>query len=187
MRLIIIYINGILIITLALATTCEAPLLDDEYLSDIRKIEPYLESLNNYDGYRKLLKQVSSEQTLQVIQLIESSEYPEFVRAIIEVESGWFVQAHSYRNARGLMQIRPIAAWDIDPDITVDKLFDPVVNVSLGIQLFDDHMEYFFGWNDPEHWALTSYNRGRSGTFALDMHPPSTRYSRKVINHLSQM
>ena len=149
--------------------------------------QPWLEALVRYDGYQILLRQAGPEATLDVIRLVESSRSPELVKAIIEVESGWKVGALSQRGARGLMQIRPIAAGEIDPSLEPDDLFDPVLNITLGIEIIESHLDYFADYNETELWALTSYNRGRVGTFALDLHPPDTRYSREVLSHLQQM
>ncbi|MFC2150096.1 lytic transglycosylase domain-containing protein [Calditrichota bacterium] len=176
-----------IIILLVSTQLASAPTATSELLKMRQANERWIEAIVSYDGYKKLLRQTSSENTLAIVRLIETSEYPEMIRAIIEVESSWRVKARSHRDARGLMQIRPIAARQVDPALPPDKLFDPVVNVAIGIQIFQDHMEYFMGYDDPEMWALTSYNRGRSGTFALDMQPPDTRYSRKVLHRIDEM
>jgi hypothetical protein len=63
---------------------------------------------------------------------------PELVLAIIEVESRFDHRAVSPRGARGLMQIRPVAAAAVAeevglPDGKVAKSFDdPIVNVRVG-------------------------------------------------------
>ncbi len=150
-------------------------------------VDPWEKALNSYWGYKRLERQTGHQQAIQIVQLVETSEYPELVKAIIEVESSWRVMAQSRKDARGLMQIRLVAAHEVDSYVENDDLYDPILNVKLGIEIFDKHMEYFLGFDEPEHWALTSYNRGRSGTFALKMDPPETRYSRRVLNLSDRM
>jgi len=169
------------VVILILAGQVHAPSLSAEQCEQLAAVRPWLEALASYDGYQALLSQAGPEATIKVIRLIETSFHPEMIRAIIEVESAWNVHARSSRDARGLMQIRSIAARDLDPGIDPDELFDPVVSVRLGIRIFEQHMDYFFGYDNTEHWALTAYNRGRSATFALNMTPPRTRYSRRVM------
>lgn len=135
----------------------------------------------NYWGYQKLQKQIGVEETKVVAKMIEDSEYPDLIRAIITTESSWNTKAESYADARGLMQIRQIAAQEVDPTVEPEDLFDPFTNVEIGIAIFKDHMQYFANYSGSEHWALTSYNRGRYGTFSLKQHPPRTRYSKKVL------
>ena len=150
-------------------------------------VNPWQQALDSYWGYQKLEKQIGHDQTLKIVELVETSGHPEMIKAIIEVESAWRVNARSHKDARGLMQIRHIAAREVDPYVTNDELYEPLRNVVMGIEIFEKHMEYYLGFDDPEHWALTSYNRGRRGTFALKMDPPSTRYSRKVLDLTDRM
>jgi soluble lytic murein transglycosylase-like protein len=138
-------------------------------------------------GYRKLVGRIGGGKTWQVAQMIENSEHPGLVKAIISVESNWDPFALSSREARGLMQIRMIAARELKGDIQPSALYDPVLNVRLGIQILEEHLDYFNGFSEPEHWALTSYNRGRQGTFALNMNPPRTRYSTRVLKLCKDM
>lgn len=172
----------ILIGVLILFSPSKAPMLSGKYLDDRKANEQYVAKLIDYKGYQKLLRQTDTETTMNVIKMIENSSYPEYVKAIIEVESSWNVNALSNRDARGLMQVRPIAGLEIEPDIDPSELFDPETNVRIGIDIFDNHLEYYYGYDDPMDWVLTSYNRGIAGTRALHMNPPSTRYSRKVSN-----
>jgi len=116
-----------------------------------------------------------------VIGIIEASNYPDLVKAIITVESNWDPFALSEREARGLMQIRMIAAKELKEDIKPSDLYDPIINVKMGIRIFEEHMDHFLGFKETVHWALNSYNRGRHGTFALNLDPPRTRYSNKVL------
>ncbi|HHE46351.1 MAG TPA: hypothetical protein ENL08_01435 [Bacteroidetes bacterium] len=172
----------VLAAVLLLAGTGYAPEHTAGYRMEMDAMRPLLSALNGYYGYQRLLKEVGSDETLEVIRIIENSRYPEMVRAIIEVESSWRVRAKSNRDARGLMQIREIAAREIVPDLDPDDLYDPVLNVRIGVRIFERHMKYFTAYPDAEHWALTSYNRGRKGAFSLKSSTPRTRYSNKVLS-----
>ena len=140
-----------------------------------------MEHLREFPGYRKLIDAIGLAKALYVIKLIETSKYPDLVKAIITVESNWDPFALSEREARGLMQIRMIAAKEIKEDIKPSDLYDPIINVKMGIRIFEEHMDYFLGFKETVHWALNSYNRGRHGTFDLNLDPPRTRYSNKAL------
>ncbi len=172
----------LLAVVLLFAGSGYAPEHTDDYRMEMAEVEPLLKAMDEYYGYRYLLRQTDSDATLEVIRIIENSSFPELVRAIIEVESSWRVRALSHRDARGLMQIRPIAALEIEPELNLERLYDPVTNVRIGVQIFENHMEYFTNYYGTEHWALTAYNRGRKGTFNLKLNPPQTRYSSKVLD-----
>jgi len=159
-----------------------APEHTTDYRDEMTEVESCLTALNEYDGYRYLMRQTGSQKTIEIIRLIENSAYPDLVRAIIEVESNWRVNALSAKDAMGLMQIRLIAADEVEPGVHPDQLFEPVTNVMIGIVIFENLMDYFQRFGSAEHWALTAYNRGRKGTFNLDMYPPRTFYSNKVLN-----
>tara|TARA_B100000965_G_scaffold28299_1_gene20969 strand:- start:2563 stop:3138 length:576 start_codon:yes stop_codon:yes gene_type:complete len=77
------------------------------------------------------------------------------VKAVIETESSWNHRAISTSDARGLMQIKPSTAksefktpgWD---------LFDPYVNITVGIKYLKQLYDRFGDWNS----ALTAYSHG---------------------------
>ncbi len=171
-----------LVSLLLLTTLATAPVVSEEAIF----FDP-LEGKLDYWGYQRLIPEIGMEKTRKVAELIEFSTYPEFVRAIITVESAWWYEARSYMDAIGLMQIRMIAANEVDPFITEEELFEPVANVEIGIEIFEEHMKYFDVFDETEHWALTSYNRGRYGTFALKQAPPYTDYSLKVLELSEKM
>ena len=77
------------------------------------------------------------------------------VKAVIETESSWNHKAISISDARGLMQIKPSTStsefktpgWD---------LFDPYVNVTVGVKYLRQLHDRFGDWNT----ALTGYSHG---------------------------
>ena len=171
---------------LTLTTYSYAPTVpvDDQIPVPVAEHQPTMDEQLNQWGYQKLINNIGMDKTREVAELIESSFYPDLIRSIIMVESNWDPDARSNVDALGLMQVRMIAAGEVDPEITEELLFDPVTNVQIGIYIFEEHMKHFVEREATEHWALTSYNRGRGGTFALHIIPPSTDYSRKVLDLL---
>jgi len=150
----------------------------EEMLKNLKELS---NDKRDYRGYRRLAGQIGEEKANLAAKLIEYSAYPDLIRAIITIESSWKVNALSKMDAIGLMQVRLITAREVDPNITRERLFDPIHNIVIGIEIFENHMDYFNEYENGELWALTSYNRGRYGTFALHKSPQSTRYSRKVL------
>jgi len=86
---------------------------------------------------------------------------PEFVLAVIRVESGGDPFARSHKGALGLMQLRPRTAEAVARGIGVEwagaeTLFDPVTNVRLGVAYLD-HLRLRYGNLSV---ALAAYNWG---------------------------
>ena len=98
--------------------------------------------------------------------VVESNRHgfdPALVMAIIHVESSGNPNAVSHVGARGLMQLMPNTAQEIAGKIELawegpDSLFDPVVNVTLGIAYLRQLNDRFE--NIP--MALAAYNWGPS-------------------------
>ena len=83
---------------------------------------------------------------------------PVLVLAIIEVESGWDLEAESYRGARGLMQLLPATLRD---EVALSGLFaeapdDPALNVRAGVRYYRRLLDAF----RREETALMAYNAG---------------------------
>ncbi len=94
------------------------------------------------------------------------------VCAVIEQESGWNPNVTSPVNAKGLMQIMPSTA---KPYLMIDKipynsdiLYDPVINVTIGISyladLHEGHIESGKSQRGDFTYALHSYNAGPTAT-----------------------
>jgi len=83
---------------------------------------------------------------------------PVLVLAIIEVESGWDLDAESSRGARGLMQLRPAT---LRHEAALSGLFgdgpdDPALNVRAGVRYYRRLLDAF----RREETALMAYNAG---------------------------
>ena len=83
----------------------------------------------------------------------------EMVKAVIQTESSWNHKAVSESGAIGLMQILPSTAWD-EFKTPKDDLYDPYVNVTVGIKYLSNLNEHF----DDMHATLTAYSHGPTVT-----------------------
>ncbi len=86
---------------------------------------------------------------------------PYITLSMIATESSFQRRAVSWAGAYGLMQIKPIAAEEIAPDAGItlegeETLFDPAVNITLGIRYLAKMKKRFGNISD----ALTAYNYG---------------------------
>ena len=174
-------ISGALLALLLMISVANAPVghpVDPSVARGLKLIE-------TTPAYDTLAKRVGYGKAIQVANLIEDSEYPEVIRAIIRIESNWDPEATSCKNARGLMQVMLCTARDVDSTITAADLYDPVTNVKLGIKLFKGHMLHFKERQGTKHWALTSYWMGRRGAAKMQKYPPVTKYSKKVLSYCS--
>ena len=90
----------------------------------------------------------------------------EMVKAVIQTESSWNHKAISSSGAIGLMQVLPSTAWD-EFKTPKDDLFDPYVNVTVGIKYLS-HLNNHF---DDMDATLTAYSHGPTVTKKY-----STRY-----------
>jgi soluble lytic murein transglycosylase-like protein len=94
---------------------------------------------------------------------------PLLVMALIKTESTYYNRARSYKGAKGLMQIMPSTGrwvagklqlkWEGDR-----TLYNPYMNVMLGIHYFSTLMERF---KDNTMLTLAAYNAGPSNLSAL--------------------
>ncbi len=87
---------------------------------------------------------------------------PSLVYGVIRTESGFNERAHSVADARGLMQVTQTGLeWaqirsDEFDDVTVEDLYDPVINIRCGVFLLSLLFEEF----DSEQAVIAAYNAG---------------------------
>ncbi len=87
---------------------------------------------------------------------------PTLALGIIRTESGFNEQAHSSADARGLMQVTAVGLeWaqirtaEFD-EVTVDQLYEPTINIRLGVYLLSLLFEQF----ENEDAVIAAYNAG---------------------------
>jgi soluble lytic murein transglycosylase-like protein len=83
---------------------------------------------------------------------------PDLAAAVVEAESGGNPAAVSRAQAYGLMQVRIPTARDMaGRDVTIEELFDPVVNLDLGCRYLRRMLDRYGG---DVRLALMAYNAG---------------------------
>ncbi len=114
---------------------------------------------------------------------------PYLTLSIIATESSFRRKAISWAGAYGLMQIKPITAEEVAGDLGVPwegekTLFDPVVNITLGLKYLSNLKKRFGNMND----ALTAYNYGPQYVVSClrkDKKLPD-KYVKKIREHLER-
>lgn len=106
------------------------------------------------------------ELALHLVQEAEAHGFrPEFVLSLIQTESSFKLDARSNVGARGLMQLMPVTAHYIARKSHYEgfkkakDLFNPYINISLGIRYLEYLREKFD--SNEEHF-LAAYNMGPS-------------------------
>ena len=92
----------------------------------------------------------------------------DIVKAVIQTESSWQHKAVSSSGAIGLMQVKPSTSMS-EFDTPGSELYDPYVNVTIGIKYLARLHERFRDWNT----TLTAYSHGPTATVA---------YTKEYIN-----
>src|SRR5699024_3514768 len=89
---------------------------------------------------------------------IKFAQNPYLMLALVREESGFNPEALSPAGASGLMQLMPQTASSLGfGSVSVQDLFNPDLNIKLGIKYFSDLKNMF---NQTEMLAVLSYNGG---------------------------
>jgi hypothetical protein len=136
---------------------------------------------------RKVVRKVRSQpqtEEFDLEKIIRSyakdySVSPALIKAIIKVESDFNPHVVSRAGARGLMQLMPSTALEMQ----VDDIFDPIENVGGGVQYFAHMRELFDG---DVRLALAAYNAGPGNVLRYGGIPPfkeTQNYVPKVLSY----
>ena len=104
----------------------------------------------------------------------------EMVKAVIQTESSWDHKAVSTSGAIGLMQVLPSTAMS-EFQTPKEDLFDPYVNVTVGIKYLSKLDEHF----DDLESTLTAYSHGPTVTRKYSSRYISNNfYVKRVLNNI---
>ncbi len=119
----------------------------------------------NYDELRDIINECAEKYNVD----------QELIRAMIQVESGWTVDAVSNKGAQGLMQLMPRTAAMLG----VSNPFDPAQNIDGGTRYISDLTDKYRG--DIEK-ALAAYNAGPARVDSGNIPEVSKRYVRNIMS-----
>ena len=130
---------------------------------------------SNNKNYIKMLLIVNAKKSNYV--------KPSLALAVAQVESNFNANALSNKGAIGIMQIMPKTASDMY-GVPKHKLFDPVINIKIGISFLDHLIKKYKGRIDI---ALSHYNGGSAvGKWPnVKIIPATYNYVLKVLNKSS--
>ncbi len=117
---------------------------------------------------------------------VEHGLEPAAVFGLIATESAFDTHAVGRAGSVGLMQIKPSTARAYDPQATRERLFNPEINVRVGMAHLSRELAHFH-----HDWTLglLSYNMGRarlSRALANGV-VPRNGYARKVLAHCGKL
>jgi len=99
---------------------------------------------------------------------------PDFVRAVIQAESGFNPRARSVKGALGLMQLMPATAAEYG----VLDAFNPVENIRAGVAYLKSLLVRY---NHDESLALAAYNAGPTAVEKFHRSVPPYRETRNYV------
>lgn len=114
-----------------------------------------------------------------VRQSVRAGVEPGLVFGLIAVESGFDARAVGRSGERGLMQIKVSTARAYEPGLAAERLFEPEVNLRIGIAHLRREAAHFGDWA----LGLMAYNMGRTrlGEILETGRRPSRAYVARVV------
>jgi soluble lytic murein transglycosylase-like protein len=134
-------------------------------LNEIQRRESIIQQITAVLEKRQTdLASVTKEDLAEAIyeEAVRYNYDPKFILALIDAESNFFNWAVSKKGAKGLMQIMPYVAQDLAKQMGIEwmgdrTLFNPYINVKLGIYYLSELLKYF---DHDLGTAVTAYNYG---------------------------
>ncbi len=111
---------------------------------------------------------------------------PYLVNAIISIESGFNLNAVSSRGALGLMQLMPATAKELAKrekmEIKREHLFDPEINIALGVRYLAELGERY---NNNLELVLAAYHAGIGNVAKYDNKVPPFKSTRRYVKDVT--
>jgi soluble lytic murein transglycosylase-like protein len=176
------YLFYIIISILISAAIVFGPGIED-YDNEYRKTESG-EDLERTE-YQSKKVNLKKPKSYRHIIFTKSKEYeiePSLVYAVIKVESNWDTKALSRSGAKGLMQLMPSTAKEMN----VKNPFDPEENIEGGIRYLKYLLDKF---NGDITLALAAYNAGPNKVRKFRGVPPikeTKRYVKRVLSFYNE-
>ena len=102
---------------------------------------------------------------------------PDFVRAVIQAESGFNPRARSAKGAMGLMQLMP----DTAARYGVVNAYDPAENIRAGVAYLKSLL---LRYDDDESLALAAYNAGPGAVDKYGRRVPPYKETRNYVSRI---
>jgi soluble lytic murein transglycosylase-like protein len=140
---------------------------------------PDRKDLRTYPGFEGKRARRSGERFKELINrtAVLHGVHPEFVHAVIDVESAFDPNAISKKGAQGLMQLMPATAERFG----VSNAFNPAQNIDGGTRYLRYLLDLFGG---DKRLALAAYNAGENKVLKVKGVPPyreTRNYVAKVL------
>lgn len=117
-----------------------------------------------FDVYNLIRKQVYKQEYSEYVNkyAVENEIDPMWIYAIIKVESNFNENATSGSGAKGLMQLMDNTASDIAKELNIqdfetNMLYDPEINIKIGVRYFEKLLSKYHG---NYYLAIAAYNGG---------------------------
>ncbi len=102
---------------------------------------------------------------------------PFFLASVAFVESNFRPKIRSNRNAKGLMQLRPVVLEVLG----VTNPWDPYQNIMAGAAYLRHCFERYSKYDNSTFLALAAYNTGPGKAGKLEKSEPASRFVKKVL------
>ncbi|MGB6065686.1 MAG: lytic transglycosylase domain-containing protein [Desulfomonilaceae bacterium] len=137
-------------------------------------------SIRELDDLKRVILSLGGNPSYARILVLAGREFnidPVFIAAVAHVESSFRPRAASCRNARGLMQLRPI----VIKVLGVTDPWNPHQNIMAGAAYLRHCFERYKHCRNSTYLALAAYNIGPGSVEKLKRSDAAGRFVRKVL------